>query len=292
MTVAVAVELPTMRVDQPEEFLTAEAVGEVASAAEDAGYAACFVTDHPAGDATWLDSGGHHALDPFVALSFAAAATSRLRLLTHVYIPAYRNPFLTAKGALSLDVLSGGRLILGTAAGYLRPEYGALGIDFNERNELLDEAIDVLQLAWSGEDVAYRGRHFSAKAVRMRPLPVSRPHPPIWMGGNSYAAIRRAVERCQGWAPFPSAGIARATKTAELRGLDDLRPRIVYARKHAEAIGRTEPLDICWSLDRGAGRSGIGQLEDEGITWATVGFPATDRSSYVDALRSFAERAL
>jgi probable F420-dependent oxidoreductase len=292
MSVAVAVELPTMRVDQKEEFLTAEAVGEVARAAEDAGYAACFVTDHPAGDATWLDTGGHHALDPFVALSFAAAATSTLRLLTHVYIPAYRNPFLTAKGALSLDVLSGGRLILGTAAGYLRPEFGALGVDFNERNELLDEAIDVLKLAWSGEDVAYRGRHFSARAVRMRPLPVSRPHPPIWMGGNSYAAIRRAVERCQGWAPFPSAGIARAAKTAELRGLDDLRPRTAYARKHAEAIGRTEPLDICWSLNSGDGRSGISRLEDEGITWAAVGFPATARTSYVDSLRRFAERTL
>ncbi len=289
MTVAVAVELPTMRVDQPEEFLTAEAVEEIARAAEDAGYAACFVTDHPAGDARWLDTGGHHALDPFVALSFAAAATSRLRLLTHVYIPAYRNPFLTAKGALSLDVLSGGRLILGTAAGYLRPEFGALGVDFNERNELLDEAIDVLRLAWSGEDVAYHGRHFTAKAVRMQPVPLSRPHPPIWMGGNSFAAIRRAVERCEGWAPFPSAGIARATKTAELLGLDDLRPRIAYARKHAEAIGRTEPLDICWSLRTGDSRSGLGRLEDEGITWATVGFPATDRSSYVDSLRRFAE---
>jgi probable F420-dependent oxidoreductase len=289
MTVAVAVELPTMRVDQPEEFLTAEAVEEIARAAEDAGYAACFVTDHPAGDARWLDTGGHHALDPFVALSFAAAATSRLRLLTHVYIPAYRNPFLTAKGALSLDVLSGGRLILGTAAGYLRPEFGALGVDFNERNELLDEAIDVLRLAWSGEDVAYHGRHFTAKAVRMRPAPLSRPHPPIWMGGNSFAAIRRAVERCEGWAPFPSAGIARATKTAELLGLDDLRPRIAYARKHAEATGRTAPLDICWSLRTSDGPSGLGRLEDEGITWATVGFPATDRSSYVDALRRFAE---
>jgi probable F420-dependent oxidoreductase len=281
-----------MRVDQPEEFLTAEAVADVARTAEEAGYDACFVTDHPAGDATWLDTGGHHALDPFVALSFAAAATSRLRLLTHVYIPAYRNPFLTAKGALSLDVLSGGRLILGTAAGYLRPEFGALGVDFDERNGLLDEAIDVLQLAWSGADVAYGGRHFSARAVRMRPLPASRPHPPIWMGGNSYAAIRRAVERCQGWAPFPSAGIARATKTAELQGLDDLRPRIGYARKHAAAIGRTEPLDICWSLPGRAGQSDIGQLADEGITWATVGFPATDRASYVDALRQFAARAL
>jgi len=287
--VAVAVELPVMRVDRPQEFVTAESVAEVARAAEDAGFAACFVTDHPAGDATWLDTGGHHSLDPFVALSFAAAVTTRLRLLTHVYILAYRNPFLTAKGTLSLDVLSGGRLILGAAAGYLRPEFGALGVDFDERNELLDEAIDVIRLAWSGQDVTYQGRHFRARAVRMRP-PASQPSPPIWMGGNSRVAIRRAVERCEGWAPFPSAGIARAAKTAEVRDLDDLRPRIAYARSYAADVGRTEPLDICWSLDAAAGPAQVRQLEDEGITWATVGFPAEDRRSYIESLRRFAER--
>jgi probable F420-dependent oxidoreductase len=272
-----------MRVDRPDEFLTAEALAEIASAAEDAGFEACFVTDHPAADGNWLDTGGHHALDPFVALSFAAAATSRLRLLTHVYVLAYRNPFLTAKGALSLDVLSGGRLILGTAAGYLRPEFGALGVDFDERNELVEEAIDVMRLVWSGEDVAYDGRHFRARGVRMRPLPVSRNGPPIWMGGNSRAAIRRAVDRCDGWAPFPSAGIARATKTAELRGLDDL-------RDYATEVGRTQPLDICWALDGAAGPTELGQLEDAGVTWTTIGFAAEDRRSYIDAMRRFADR--
>jgi probable F420-dependent oxidoreductase len=290
--VAVAVELPTMQVDPADEFVTGGAIAEVARAAEDAGFAACFVTDHPAGDATWLDTGGHHALDPLVALSFAAAATARLRLLTHVFILPYRNPFLTAKGVLTLDVLSGGRLILGTAAGYLRPEFGALGVDFDERNELMDEALDVIRLAWSGDDVAYEGRHFKARGVRMRPLPVSRPHPPIWIGGNSRTAIRRAVDRAQGWAPFPSAGIARAAKTAELTGLDDLRPRIAYAQAYAHEVGRTEPLDICWSLAGATGPADLRRLEDDGITWATVGFPTSNRGSYIDALRRFADRVL
>jgi probable F420-dependent oxidoreductase len=292
MPVALAVELPTMRVEPPGEFVSGQAVAEVARAAEEAGYAACFVTDHPAGDATWLDTGGHHALDPLISLSFAAAATSTLRLLTHVYVLAYRNPFITAKAALTLDVLSEGRLILGTAAGYLRPEYGALGVDFEERNDLVDEAIDVILRSWSGEDVAYEGRHFRARGVRMRPLPVAQPHPPIWMGGNSRRAIRRAVEKCQGWAPFPSTGIAKAAKTAELGGLDDLRPRIAYARSHAEAVGRTEPLDICWVANARSESSDLVRLEEEGITWATVGFPAADRSSYIDALRRFADRVL
>jgi probable F420-dependent oxidoreductase len=281
-----------MRVDPPSEFCTGEAVAEMARAAEDAGYAACFVTDHPAGDVTWLETGGHHALDPLVALSFAAAATTRLRLLTHVLVLPYRNPFLTAKGTMSLDVLSGGRLILGAAAGYLRPEFGALGVDFNERNELMDEALDVVRMAWTGEDVAYQGRHFRARAVRMRPLPASRPHPPIWIGGNSKTAIRRAVDRGDGWAPFPSAGIAKASKTAEVAGLDDLRVRIDYLRSYAASVGRSDPLDICWSAGDAADRAGLARLEDEGITWATVGFPSPDRAGYIDALRRWASRVL
>jgi probable F420-dependent oxidoreductase len=292
MPVAVAVELPTMRVDPPSEFCTAEAVAEVARAAEDAGYAACFVTDHPAGDATWLDTGGHHALDPLVALSFAAAATTRLRLLTHVLVVPYRNPFLTAKATLTLDVLSGGRLIIGAAAGYLRPEFGALGVDFNERNELMDEALDVMRLAWSGDDVSYQGRHFKARAVRMRPLPASKGGPPIWIGGNSRTAIRRAVDRGDGWAPFPSAGIAKAAKTAELSGLDDLLERIDYLRSYAGSVGRTAPLDICWSMGDVHDRAGLATLEQAGVTWGTIGFSASDRAGYIDALRQWAGRVL
>jgi probable F420-dependent oxidoreductase len=290
--VAIAVELPTARVDPAGEFTSAQAIAEIAGAAEEAGFDACFVTDHPAGDATWLDTGGHHAFDPFVALSFAAAATTRLRLLTHILVLAYRNPFLTAKGALSLDILSGGRLILGTAAGYLRPEFGALGVDFDERNELAEEAIEVIRLAWSGEDVSYEGRHFRARGVRMRPLPVSGTGPPIWMGGNSTRAIRRAVELCQGWAPFPSRGISRAAKTAELSGLDDLRPRIELARSYADEIGRKEPLDICWALHSHSGPDEAKQLDAEGITWATVGFAGDTRAAYIDNLRRFAERVI
>jgi len=129
--------------DRPEEFVSGKAVREMSQHAESLGFGAVYVTDHPAGDQKWLETGGHHALDPFVALSFAAASTTTLRLQTHVLVLAYRNPFLTAKSVLSLDVLSGGRLTLGVAAGYLRSEFNALGVDYDERNALADEAIDV-----------------------------------------------------------------------------------------------------------------------------------------------------
>ena len=101
--------LPTHRVDRGDEFLAPGAIGELARAAEDAGFGAVYTTDHPFPGDDWLAHGGHHALDPLVALSFAAAATSTVRLHTNLFIVAYRNPFLAAKGIATLDVLSGGR---------------------------------------------------------------------------------------------------------------------------------------------------------------------------------------
>ncbi len=295
--------LPTMRVEHPGEFLTAQAVGEVAAAFEDAGFDGCHLTDHPAPDAKWLDGGGHHALDPFVALSFAAAATTTIRLQTYIYVAGYRNPFLSAKSALSLDLLSGGRLILGLAAGYLKPEFGAMGVDFDERNELLEEAIEVMKLAWTGETVTYRGRHFNARGVRMLPVPVATPHPPLWMGGNSTRAIRRAVETCQGWAPFRSGRIAASTRTASVSSVDDLVDRIELARRHAAEIGRTEPLDICFSGSDNEGgrrtpaeqRAELERLAEVGVTWVSVGFDdhrTTSRREVIDRARRYADEVL
>ena len=216
--------LPTDRVGQADEFVNGEAVMECPRAAEHAGFDACFVTDHPAPDAKWLAGGGHHALDPFVALSFAAAATTRLRVQTHILVLPYRNPLLTAKAVLSLDVLSGGRVILGVAPGYLKPEFGALGVEFDERNELTDEAIDVMRRVWTDGEIETVGRHFRSRGTIMRPLPVQKPHPPIWVGGNSGAAIRRAAERGQGWVPFPNPGnLTSRVRTPALSTLDELR---------------------------------------------------------------------
>ena len=158
-----SIGLPTDRVEQASEFVTGDAVIECARVAEESGFDACFVTDHPAPDAKWLAGGGHHALDPFVALSFAAAATTRIRVQTHILVLPYRNPLLTAKSVLSLDVLSNGRVILGVAPGYLKPEFGALGVEFDERNELTDEAIDVMRTLWTDGEIETEGRHFRTR---------------------------------------------------------------------------------------------------------------------------------
>ena len=276
-----ALGLPTTEVDAPEEFLTGSAIAEMARHAEALGFDAVHVTDHPAGDQQWLDTGGHHALDPFVALSFAAAATTTLRVQTHIVVLPYRNPFLTAKSVLSLDVLSGGRLTFGVAAGYLRSEFNALGVDYDERNELFEEALTVMRLALTEDAVAYTGRHFRSRGTTMRPRPVQQPCPPVWIGGNSLRAMHKAVEAADGWCPFPNpASSSPALKTPRLETLDDFGARVELARKHADEIGRTAPFDICFAPlsaskpdrrdDRSALRDELAAYEELGVTHCPV----------------------
>jgi len=287
-----SVQLATERVDRPDEFLTASAIGEMARAVEEAGFDACFVTDHPIPEDGWLASGGHHAVDPFVALAVAAAATERILLHTNLLVLPYRNPFLTAKAVATLDVASRGRVVLGVGAGYLAGEFAALGVDVGERNELADEALDAMKCAWTGASVSFEGRHFRAEEVRALPRPVQRPHPPLWIGGNSKRAIRRAVEHGDGWAPFPAGGrMAERTGTAAIRGLEDLRARIGYAREHAERVGRTAPLDVAFipfgfrmtpgePADLDALLEALPAYEAAGVTWLSLGIPCHDRAEY------------
>lgn len=156
-----------------------------------------YVTERPFPEAKWLAHGGHHAIDPFIGLSFAAAVTSRLRLQTNLTVLAYRNPFLTAKAIATLDALSEGRTIIG--AGYLEGDFRALGVDPAQRNDLTDEAIRAMTAAWSGQTVEYEGSGFSATGNVMLPRPVQLPRPPLWIGGT-------AAEPCGERSNSPTAG--------------------------------------------------------------------------------------
>lgn len=295
-----ALTLPTDHVQSGAEFVSADAIAEMSRTAEAAGFDAVSVTDHPFPPARWVAAGGHHSLDPFVALSFAAAATTRLRLLTQVIVLPYRNPFLVAKAATTLDALSNGRLLLGVAAGYLEPEFAALGADFANRNDVADEAIDAIRAAWSGEPVERSGRGFVAKGNAQLPRPSQPGGPPIWVGGNSRRAIRRAVERGQGWHPFPApAKLASHARTAAMESLDDLRAGLAFAREHAKAIGRSEPLDVClvpFGFGMGSDASDLARLRDEiprydeaGVTWLAFTLPAPGRAAWCDAVATLGD---
>src|SRR5690625_4573001 len=127
------------------ELVSGAGVIAVARAAEAAGFHGFGFTDHPAPTQRWLDAGGHDSLDPFVAMGFAAAHTRTIRFIPNIVVLPYRNPFVVAKSAATLDLLSGGRFTLAVGVGYLQGECAALGVDFEERTALVDESLDVIR---------------------------------------------------------------------------------------------------------------------------------------------------
>jgi probable F420-dependent oxidoreductase len=292
-----------MRSDELQNFQSAAALKVIVQAAERAGYDACNLTDHPAPTADWRRSGGHDGLDPFAGLAFIAGVTSKIRLHSHIVVLPYRNPLLTAQSAATVDVLSGGRLILGVASGYLKGEYDALGAPFESRGALMDEALAVLKLAWSGEPVVYEGSNFKAVGNEPRPLPIQKPHPPIWGGGNGERVIRRAAELCDGWAPFfAPAAAAQAARTAELSTIDELRAKIALLRGHLDRVGRTRPFDICAApphqLEACSAAEAqrfldvVGTMQEMGVTWMVNSLPGDDLPSLLDSIAWFGEEVL
>jgi len=285
-------------------FLSIDGISQMAQAIEQAGLDAAFVTDHPAPSQKWLQHGGHPTLDPFVVLSVAAAATRRLRLHTHILVLAYRNPFIVAKSVASLDRLSGGRFTMGIGTGYLKAEYAAVGANFDERGALTDEAIKVMRMAWSGQPVNYVSKYFSARDACVLPMPAQAPLP-IWAGGNSARAIRRAVELCEGWCPFPAAGVLSTTaRTEELSNMEQLRHKIMYARELCEQVGRTAPLEICMSAFGHAtmkpdARANTTKMIDDyaalaaaGVSWTTVSLPSPSRAAFIEHVQWFGEEVV
>lgn len=282
------------------DMLDAGPIDEVAARAEQYGFDGFALTDHPVPGARWLNAGGHQALDPFVALGFAAAATSSLRLLTHLAVAPYRNPFILAKAAATVDKLSGGRMILGLGTGYHKTEFFALGIDWDQRNALFDEALEVLPLHWAGEPFSYRGLNFDARQVIGLPRPVQNPIP-IWIGGNSKLSRRRIAERAQGWMPLlGSAELHRTTRTPQIDTLEDLSVQIAEIRDAAADAGRADHIDLLYSYeDQSLGddpttdaerhREAFAELERAGVNYVNVSSPthtAAQTLAFIEAFGS------
>jgi probable F420-dependent oxidoreductase len=278
------------------DMLDAGSIGEVAAAAEAAGWSGFALTEHPIPGARWLESGGHQTLDPFVGLAHAAALTQRLRLLTNLAVVPYRNPFLLARAAASLDKLSNGRFILGAGTGYLKTEFHALGVDFEERNALFDEALEVLPMFWSGRPFSYRGRHFDARDVVALPRPVQNPIP-VWIGGNSRLTLRRVASRAQGWLPLLSdADISALTRTPNLASVSDLATRIGDLREMAGtraaaldvAASYSDPTITAPGTDTARHRDAFGQLEAAGVTWVIAQGPVGSLAASREFIDAFA----
>jgi len=205
-----------------------ETAARVARAAEAAGFESVWTGEHvvlpdPQAPPSPVPP-DHPMLDPAVALAFLAAHTSQLRLGTGIVILPQRNPVVLAKELASLDVVSGGRLVVGVGAGYLRPEFEAVGARFEDRGARTDEYIDAMRALWTQPSPRFAGRTVRFAGIDAQPRPVQRPHPPIVVGGLSSAAHRRAVARGDGWYGFARdldavradlAGLAEAARSVE-----------------------------------------------------------------------------
>lgn len=285
----------------PGEFQTAAAVAEMARAMEAAGIDACYLTDHPAPSTEWLHANGHDALDPFTTLGFIAASTTRMMLHTNILVMAYRNPFLTAKAAATLQVLSGGRLILGAGAGYQKVEFEALGVDFHTRGALFDEALAVIRLAWAGGAVVHQGRNFNAAGNEPRPVPPVQP--PIWIGGGSGKAVERAALRGDGWSPFFAAPtMTAANQESGIHTVEQLGETIARMHEIRAAHGLDGPFDVAIGAraklkmgDRDSAAQyvdAVAELAEVGVTWTMIELPHPSRQGFVENVQWFGEEVI
>lgn len=209
-------------------------------------------------------------------LAAIAEATQQIRLGTYVYLLGLRHPIIGARAFGTLDVLSGGRAIVGVGAGWLAGEYRALGLDFASRGRRLDEAIIVIKRLWSEPVVDHRGEFAEFTGVHFQPKPVQRPGPPIVAGGESRAALRRAVRLCDGWVSMPHT-------------LESVKPQLDLLDRLLADAGR----------DRADFQITVSAFDTRGpeelAEWAALGVdrlivrPYTRTTGALDQLRAFAE---
>jgi probable F420-dependent oxidoreductase len=230
-----------------------EAIRRVAQRAEQLGYDGIWVSDHIVIPHSAADRFGSMFYEPLTVLGFAAACTSKIRLGTTVLILPYRNPLVTAKVLSTLDVLSGGRVTAGVGVGWTEDEFKALGVAFQERGALSDEYLAAFEALWTQEKPAFRGQYVRFENIAFAPKPAQKPHIPIWIGGNSKRAIRRAVALGDGWHPTRplvedvKAGVAYLQEVCGQRGRDP-RSLLIAVRQPlkfydgAEAMVKRRPL--------------------------------------------------
>jgi probable F420-dependent oxidoreductase len=213
----------TLYVADWEKGAGPEELGRIARAADDAGFFYIGVCDHTAIPERLADAMGTIWYDTTATLGWLAAQTTRTHLLSHVLILAQRHPLRAAKELSTLDLLSGGRLIVGVGAGHVPEEYELLTGDFDQRGRHTDEAVSALARAFTAEFPELPGPRFPASGLGLAPRPVRQPRPPIWIGGSSPAAIRRTAAFGDGWLPQ---GTRRRDLPGQIARLRELRAEL------------------------------------------------------------------
>src|SRR6266481_7680705 len=227
--------IPTCR-----HLATVENIRHSAVRAEQLGYDSVWVSDHVVVPQANIVNFGETIFDPLVTLGVLAGATSRVQLGTTVLIVPYRNAVVTAKMVSSLDALSGGRVVLGVGAGWVAAESAMLGVPFAERGPMTDEHLEAMRELWTSPAPSFAGKYTQFSDLTFEPKPVQKPHPPIWVGGHSRAALRRTAQFGAAWHPINRspeelrAGRAELTRLSKVRGRTE--PPTVTLRNDARVL--------------------------------------------------------
>ena len=242
--------------------------------------------------------------EPIATLNFLAGCTQRVRLGTHVLIIPYRNPVTTAKQLSTLDVLSGGRVILGAGVGWMEEEFQALGLDtFAQRGAVTDEYLQLYKELWTKEYPEFQGEHFQISGTGFEPKPVQKPHIPIWIGGHTGPAIRRAAQLADGWMPIglrPPAILEpeeMAAKIARLRTLT------VRAGRPEDAVDVTFSTSVAFDDSPTQARrmmtgrpeqiaSDLRQYQDLGVKNFIIGFAGDEAAVLQDNMEKFSRQVM
>jgi probable F420-dependent oxidoreductase len=276
MTMRVAVEFPLA----PHRWGT-NAVLELARAIEDVGYDEIDLFEHvtvghPIPGRSETRQAAPELLEPLVTLGSISAVTQRIGLGTGVLILPQRQPALVAKQVATLDVLSGGRVRLGVGVGWQRSEYESLGVPFEERGRRIDEAIALIRLYWTQPSVTFHGHFYQAEAMGMDPKPVQPGGPPIWLGGDSEAALRRVGRLGDGWMAMADSDEVVVSVSQKLT---IIRAAAEAANRDPSTIGLQARLSHPQDLDSVARR--VTALRAAGFTWTTVSLPALEAAGVV-----------
>ncbi|PKB81722.1 MAG: hypothetical protein BZY88_05950 [SAR202 cluster bacterium Io17-Chloro-G9] len=222
-----------------------QSILKLGARAEELGFDSVWVSEHVFNVSYVYERlGSRPYYEPLAMLSYLAATTSRVGLGTSVLVLPYHNPIRLAKTAATLDVMSGGRLLLGVGVGVIEQELEAMGSAHSERGAITDEAMAVMKELWTQEDPSFQGRYTSFSGMKFSPKPLQKPHIPFLIGGVSRAAIRRAVRHGNGWHPTALPP-------------EELSEGIRYLGERAQAAGRAlSEVPVSVSIPIGEGRTG------------------------------------
>ena len=293
-----------------------EALKSLSQRAEDLGFDSVWVSDHVIlprqvesfypysadGVATFTPDQPYY--DAIATLNFLAGCTHNIQLGTHVLIIPYRNPVVAAKMLSTLDVLSGGRLILGAGVGWMEEEFRALGIEnFAQRGAVTNEYLRLFKELWTQEQPEFTGEFYSVSGTGFEPKPVQKPHPPIWIGGHTGPAIRRAAELGDGWMPIglrPPAILDPEEMAAKIARLRTLTAR---AGRPEDAVALCFSTDVIFQDNPTLSRSmmrgrpeqiaaDLRQYQDLGVRNFILSFPSASENEMREAMEKFSRQVL